>query len=343
MATRDRTTLFLRYREEASALHGAPRRRTRNGYTGVSGDEEDPHRLLSDATGLGPLKRERRTGRAHGPEPAWVHLYRDLIGDVAEVDETLARLGSLYARHLLPSFGSADDTAAALESDITYAAQELSVMLHGAERKVRLLVGADADEEAGIRRNVQKRFAAQLQEQSLEFRRKQKEYLTELRGQREAIGDDGRDCVGKARNGVSLLEFRNRSEGYSSRPGETEAALLEEEEDDENFDAHQLIDGLRKGDRVIAERNREIATIAASINDLATIVKDLAGLVVDQGTVLDRVDYNVEDVRNTTKKAVRELRVIDRYQRKRHAFWCILILAIGCGLMAILLIFKWFG
>jgi syntaxin 16 len=90
-----------------------------------------------------------------------------------------------------------------------------------------------------------------------------------------------------------------------------------------------------------SERNREITKIATSINDLATIVKDLAVLVVDQGTVLDRVDYNIEDVRSDTERAVKQLKIADRYQRKRHAFWCILFLALGCGFMSVLLMFKW--
>ena len=34
-----------------------------------------------------------------------------------------------------------------------------------------------------------------------------------------------------------------------------------------------------------------------SIEDLSTIFKELAVLVIDQGTILDRIDFNMEQVR----------------------------------------------
>lgn len=312
MATRDRTALFLRFREEATALHGPPSVfRARQTLAAAASDESRPN----------PTSTVRRA-KTGSQEPEWMFIHKDLVGDFAEIEKTLARLSTLYAKHLLPSFGDGDH--AALESDIKVLASDLTQMLHGAEGKIRH-IGAktDTEDDALVRRNVQKRFASQLQDLSMSFRRKQKEYLSELQGQRDVVGA----------NAVAI-DLHRELESAEARDatihlGRTANSQVQREHEAYSYAAE--------------ERAREIAKIAANINDLASIVKDLATLVVDQGTILDRVDYNVEEVRTTTKDAVRELRIADRYQKKRHAFWCIVILSIACGILFCLLLLKWFS
>lgn len=51
---------------------------------------------------------------------------------------------------------------------------------------------------------------------------------------------------------------------------------------------------VERNTRQVAERDEEIRRIVESIAELQSIFKDLAGLVADQGTVLDRIDYNME-------------------------------------------------
>lgn len=63
----------------------------------------------------------------------------------------------------------------------------------------------------------------------------------------------------------------------------------------------------------ITQRDREITTIAESITELADLFKDLSNLVIDQGTLLDRIDYNVEQMATEMEKAVGELRVATKY------------------------------
>ena len=54
-------------------------------------------------------------------------------------------------------------------------------------------------------------------------------------------------------------------------------------------------------------RDRELTEIARSISELAELFKDLSAMVIDQGTLLDSVEYNVEQTAAHMEDAVREL------------------------------------
>ena len=81
--------------------------------------------------------------------------------------------------------------------------------------------------------------------------------------------------------------------------------------------------------------------IAKNIEELATIFKDLATLVIDQGTVLDRIDYNMEQVVETTKKGMVQLNKAEEYQKSTRPLKCICVLLILILVLAIILYNKW--
>lgn len=54
-------------------------------------------------------------------------------------------------------------------------------------------------------------------------------------------------------------------------------------------------------------RNQEIMDIVKSTEELAALFKELSVLVIEQGTVLDRIDYNIEDALVHSKKGKKHL------------------------------------
>ena len=67
---------------------------------------------------------------------------------------------------------------------------------------------------------------------------------------------------------------------------------------------------LHTNDAAIAQREKEINDIAQGIIELADIFKELQSMVIDQGTVLDRVDYNIENMVVNVREAEKELTVV---------------------------------
>lgn len=360
MATRERTTLFLRYRDEARSLHRRPLPTDAPAHPDLSDGPGAAH----GAASTGGLSKgdddhidtdPNPTVISVSMEPDWVFAYKELKADLAELDKMLEQLGTLYAQHVLPSFGDRDTSH--LEQEIRVRSHRLTDLLHTVEQKVRAIAKTppqtsrqrgesnsdaqpleddDKNVERVIRGNLQKRFATPLQSLSLNFRKRQKAYLEKLRQLRESYGEDEQMVsvpLHDASTSSSSIAKITRTPTFDekSHPDETTA---------QHTSQSQLL--MVENAAVLAdERKRELTRVAHNINDLATLVKDIAALVVDQGTVLDRIDYNLEETRMKTMAGTRELRIAENNQRRRHALCCIIILSIGCGIMTVILIYKW--
>ena len=104
---------------------------------------------------------------------------------------------------------------------------------------------------------------------------------------------------------------------------------------------------LDKSNEMLKQRDVEINNLVNSISNLTQIFQDLAALVQDQGiknvnkgTILDRIDYNIEVSLENTKKANICLRKTEKTLDKNCARNSIMILIIVIFIEAILLLLK---
>ena len=92
--------------------------------------------------------------------------------------------------------------------------------------------------------------------------------------------------------------------------------------------------------QVVNQRDEEITRIATSINELAQIFKELAVLVIDQGTILDRIDYNMESAVEHAKEGIKELKKAEDHQKNALPMKCIVALVVLIAIMLIVLVVK---
>lgn len=90
--------------------------------------------------------------------------------------------------------------------------------------------------------------------------------------------------------------------------------------------------------KMVAEREEEVNKIVRSIMDLNDIFKDLGHMVHEQGTILDRIDYNIEQTQVQVNEGFKQLQKADRYQRQNRKMHCILILSVTLIVLVFLLI-----
>jgi len=164
---------------------------------------------------------------------------------------------------------------------------------------------------------VQRGLAAKLQGLSASFRKKQRVYLERLQG--HAIKNQ--DLL-IASGSLSL----KGQEGLSAVDDDLQAASQLQVQDNLPPDLRQ--------------RNRELTEIAKSIADLAVLFKDLSSMVIDQGTLLDSVEYNIEQTAVQMSQAVKDLGVATEYQRNTGRRSCIFLLLLIIFGLIIVLIFK---
>lgn len=91
---------------------------------------------------------------------------------------------------------------------------------------------------------------------------------------------------------------------------------------------------------MVEQRDAEIQHIAKSIEELSQIFKELAVLVIDQGTILDRIDYNMETAVEHAKEGVVNLEKAEESQKSNPATKCIIVLVILIIIMVIVIIAK---
>ena len=93
---------------------------------------------------------------------------------------------------------------------------------------------------------------------------------------------------------------------------------------------------------VAKERNKEIDVMVNTVNELKKIFEEVSNMVIFQGTILDRIDYNTYQSRHHIRRGNRELE--ETHERLKSG--CIRrlnqILIIAIFIMSILIIFKFF-
>lgn len=302
---RDRTAQFISWREKGKKFSSAS---VYNTY----GQPE-----YTESSSL-LLNRDVERGGGHGvdyQESAIFKLRNDIQQNMESIRALMEEIRILHGKASLNTFDDDRDDEVAVE----VATQQITSLFRACEKSLlecsatQNRSGKHSSMETTIQENIEKTLALDLQKLSLEFRKQQKTYLMRLRER------DGRNSA--AANALGLLG------------------------DEQNYDRMDSLSELQSmmvdtSTAMIQERDREVVKIVASIHDLGQIMKDLSTLVIEQGTVLDRIDYNLQQTSSIVQQGVSQLKRAEKAQRRGLLASCVLILLAIIAVLLVIVIVK---
>ena len=142
-----------------------------------------------------------------------------------------------------------------------------------------------------------------------------------------------------------MTHYRTLQHSYHTKREHYGAAtdlLIEDEEEQlsavdqpQEFDETQLW----------KDRSKDVDQLLTNFASLSEIFKELNYLVVEQGNILDRIDYNIEQTKSETEKAVKELtkvgfRQANELQKSKRATYCLVLLIGGISILTFALFLK---
>ncbi|GFY90526.1 syntaxin of plants 43 [Actinidia rufa] len=103
----------------------------------------------------------------------------------------------------------------------------------------------------------------------------------------------GRDCPELWRGVLLSLLSNDSSADVSALARKSEAFTAERRERSNTYDKDLA--------------SLAFSLVVESVNDLAQIMKDLSVLVIDQGTIVDKIDYNIQNVAASVVEGLKQL------------------------------------
>lgn len=306
----------------------------------------------SDNVGL----LDRQSGESSNliEQPTWICKYDEaqyLLSKIKSRVEDLLRVQNSTARSVLSE--SRDDEKKVQEyvKDI----YKLIGTCHSHVKSLSSSTRANNRLESILLQNVEKNLLMALQNLTERFRQNQTAFIDEQNNMehksRVFFDNISTNIESIGNNSVDTFDnFLNMNVPSSSGPGAFNT------NDDDRLDEYfqlpassglsinqkQLMLIEADNTKMIQSREKEVNSIVTKIEDLNSIFKDLAHLVQEQGTILDRIDYNVESTQTRVFEGYKQLQTAEKYQRKNRKIYCIVVLAGMIMFMIILIIFTKF-
>ncbi|KAM0735705.1 Syntaxin-16 [Formica fusca] len=268
-----------------------------------------------------------------GAPPVWVDALEETQYILNKLRVKIDSLVELHSKQLTRP--TLDDTCQE-ERQMEQLTREIGRAFSNGYRQVQTIKSAGRHETKPAERRLAvsavMALSTALQELGLRYRSAQNHYLTQVKSREERNSQffaEDQSFLDNVATDSWLTESNEATADYWQKNEQRQdSVLLQLEEPEDRV-------------KLALEREEQIGSIVQSIADLKHIFKDLAIMVEDQGTILDRIDYNIEQTQVQVQEGYKQLKKADSYQKANKKLYCIVVLAAAIILLSfVFIIFK---
>lgn len=265
--------------------------------------------------------------------PTWADALEETQYILSRLRVKIDSLVELHSKQLTRP--TLDDTSQE-ERQMEQLTREIGRAFSNGYRQVQTIKSAGRHETKSAERRLANSavmaLSTALQELGLRYRTAQNHYLTQVKSREERNNQffaEDQSLLNNLATDSWVTELNEAAGDYWPKNEQRQdSVLLQLEEPEDRM-------------KLAMEREEQIGSIVQSIADLKHIFKDLAVMVQDQGTILDRIDYNIEQTQVQVQEGYKQLKKADSYQKANKKLYCIVILAAAIILLSFLfVIFK---
>jgi len=278
------------------------------------------YELLPGGSDPEPPSRAVAFERATLP-PQWVDFFEEAQEAIRCGADKLDQLKRAHQRRLLNVFS--DDVVP--DEEVKELSSQLEELIRRCEKSIHQVKsqgGTDTAANEEYRKNVQRKLATQLSQLSKSCREAQREY-------RDAIQKRQQQQQGSRPGGVDLEAGDNGADGRLAQ----QQMLMQV---DHNSDLSRM-------EASTAQWTADVCQTAASLHELNEVIKELQTMVIHQGSILDRIDHQMDAAVDGTAKAKNELNMAAKAKKQRddNSLRCMLVFGVVNLILLFVLLLKY--